>query len=218
MIQINNLIGEKCNYRDIPITLSMDGKIAIFGFDIYVSNNLTYSAVWTPTNNPSNAETFTLAGVTFRFVSTLAQAGDLHIASDTENTLANMAVALNALSTAIAEDTDTGYTALSAANQAKLEGISVTASTTALTITFPGGGELEGGGTAEGTWSSEILHLLFGRKGATALVMQKEPSMEIKEVPDKLGKNFAPWMLYGLKTWNNNKDLLVDGRILATAL
>lgn len=189
-----------------------------FGFDLYVSNNLTYSAVWTPTDNPSTTETWTLGGVTFRFMASLAQAGDLHICSDTEKTLANMATAINALSTSIVEATDTGYTALSAANQAKLEGIVASASATALTITFPGGGETYGGGTAQGTWSSEIVHLLFGQKGATALVMQKEPGIEIKDVSDKLGKNFAPWMLYGLKTWNNNKDLLVDGRILATSL
>lgn len=189
-----------------------------FGFDIYISNNLTYSAVWTPTDNPSNAETFIIGGVTFTFKDDTMTAGALHICSDTANTLANMAVALNAPATAITEATNAGYGALSAANQAKLEGITVTASSTALTITFPGGSEIVGGGTAQGTWSAEIVHLLFGQKGATALVMQKEPGMEIKEVSDKFGKNFAPWMLYGLKTWNNNKDLLVDGRILATSL
>jgi len=190
-----------------------------FGFDLYVSNNLTYSAVWTPTDNPSNDETFKIGDVTLTFKATLGStAGNIHICSDTEKTLANMATALNAPATSIAEDTDTGYVALSAANQAKLEGITVTASATALTITFPGGGEIVGGGTAQGTWSSEIVHCLFGKKGATALVMQKEPGIEIKDVSNKLGKNFAPWMLYGLKTWNNNKDLLVDGRILATSL
>jgi len=189
-----------------------------FGFDLYVSNNLTYSAVWTPSDNPTAAETFIIGGVTFTFKADTMTAGALHICSDTENTLANMAVALNAPATAIVEATNAGYGALSAANQAKLEGITATATSTALTITFPGGGETVGGGTAQGTWSSEIVHMLFGQKGATALVMQKEPSIEIKDVSDKLGKNFAPWMLYGLKTWNNNKELLVDGRILATAL
>ena len=189
-----------------------------FGFDLYVSNNLTYSAVWTPSDNPTAAETFIIGGVTFTFKAYTMTAGALHIFSDTENTLANMAVALNAPATAIVEATNAGYGALSAANQAKLEGITATATSTALTITFPGGGETVGGGTAQGTWSSEIVHMLFGQKGATALVMQKEPSIEIKDVSDKLGKNFAPWMLYGLKTWNNNKELLVDGRILATAL
>jgi len=190
-----------------------------FGFDLYVSNNLTYSAVWTPTDNPSNDETFSFGGVTLTFKATLGStAGNIHIASDTANTLTILAAAINAPGTTVAEDTNTGFVALSAANQARWEGATATASATALTITFPGGGETYGGGTAQGTWSSEIVHCLFGQKGATALVMQKEPSMEIKEVPDKLGKNFAPWMLYGLKTWNNNKDLLVDGRILATSL
>lgn len=189
-----------------------------FGFDIYVSNNLTYSAVWTPTDNPSNAETLKIGDATITFKTTSASAGDLNICSDTANTLASLAAFINAPGTTVADDTNTGYIAMTAANQAKLEGITATASTTALTITFPGGGEIVGGGTAQGTWSSEIVHCLFGKKGATALVMQKEPSMEIKEVQDKLGKNFAPWMLYGLKTWNNNKDLLVDVRILATSL
>lgn len=189
-----------------------------FGFDIYISNNLTYSAVWTPTDNPSNAETLKIGDVTITFKTVSASAGDLNICSDTANTLASLAAFINAPGTTVADDTNTGYIAMTAANQAKLEGITATASATALTITFPGGGEIVGGGTAQGTWSSEIVHCLFGQKGATALVMQKEPSIEIKEVQDKLGKNFAPWMLYGLKTWNNNKDLLVDVRILATSL
>lgn len=189
-----------------------------FGFDIYVSNNLTYSAVWTPTDNPSNAETLKIGDVTIAFKTASAAAGDLNICSDTANTLASLAAFINAPSTTVADDTDTGYIAMTAANQAKLEGITATASATALTITFPGGGEIVGGGTAQGTWSSEIVHCLFGQKGATALVLQKEPGIKIKDVSDKLGKNFAPWMLYGLKTWNNNKDLLVDGRILATSL
>jgi hypothetical protein len=189
-----------------------------FGFDIYVSNNLTYSAVWTPTDNPSNAETLKIGDVTITFKTASAAAGDLNICSDTAHTLTSLAAFINAPSTTVTDDTDTGYIAMTAANQAKLEGITASASATALTITFPGGGEIVGGGTAQGTWSSEIVHCLFGQKGATSLVMQKEPSVEIKEVQDKLGKNFAPWMLYGLKTWNNNKDLLVDGRILATSL
>jgi hypothetical protein len=107
---------------------------------------------------------------------------------------------------------------LSAAQQALLEGAVATDGDTYVSLVIPGAGETYGGGTAQGTWSAEIVHLLFGQKGATALVLQKEPGIEIKEVSDKLGKNFAPWMLYGLKTWINNKDLLVDGRILATAL
>lgn len=189
-----------------------------FGFDLYVSNNLTYSAVWTPTDNPSNAETFKVGDVTVTFKTASASAGDLNICSDTAHTLTSLAAFLNAPSTTVTDDTDTGYIAMTAANQAKLEGLVASASATALTITFPGGGEVVGGGTAQGTWSSEIVHLLFGQKGATTLVMQKEPGIEIKDVSDKLGKNFAPWMLFGLKTWNNNKDLLVDGRILATSL
>jgi hypothetical protein len=64
----------------------------------------------------------------------------------------------------------------------------------------------------------ETLHLLFGQKGATNLVMQKSPNVVIKDVPDKLGKNYAPWMLYGLKTFNNDKDKLVDVKIDGSAL
>jgi len=102
-----------------------------FGFDLYVSNNLTYSAVWTPSDNPTAAETFIIGGVTFTFKADTMTAGALHICSDTENTLANMAVALNAPATAIVEATNAGYGALSAANQAKLEGITATATSTA---------------------------------------------------------------------------------------
>jgi hypothetical protein len=185
-----------------------------FGFDLYISNNLTYTGTWTPSDNPSNGETLTIGGVTFTFVSTIGTtAGNVLQTTNTATTIANLVDLINNPTS-----TTANHVALSSAQKAALEGLVATDGTTYMSLVGPGLGETVGGGTAQGTWSAEIVHLLFGQKGATALVMQKEPSVEIKDVSDKLGKNFAPWMLYGLKTWNNNKDMLVDGRILATSL
>jgi len=88
-----------------------------------------------------------------------------------------------------------------------------------MTIVFNGGSELAlAASEANDPWSAETLHVLMGQKGATDLIMQKAPGVIIKDVPDKLGKNYAPWMLYGLKTFNNNKDKLVDVKIDGSAL
>jgi len=177
-----------------------------FGFDIHVSNNLSYTATWTPADNPSESATVTIAGVVFTFNATPSGAGSINIGGNTAASLDNLVACINGTGTA-----GTDYIALSDASKATLEGLTATDGTTTMTIVFKGGSELALATSEAGDpWSVEKLHCLFGQKGATDLVMQKAPSIEFKEVPDKLGKNIVPWMLYGKKTFNNYKDKLLD--------
>ena len=53
-------------------------------------------------------------------------------------------------------------------------------------------------------------HHLFGKKGSIDVVVQKAPSMQIKDVPTKLGKNFVASLVYGLKTFNKNSSRFLD--------
>lgn len=191
--------------------VGMNGKVGSrFGFEIYLSNNLTYTANWTPANNPSNNDTITIAGITFTFVAAIgATPGNVLIGGNLNATLTNLVGLLNNPGT-----TSASQVALSADNQAKIEGLTATNNTTYISIVFKGGSEvaLTASDVAD-VWGVEVLHCLFGKKKAVNLVMQKTPSIEFKDVPDKLGKNIVPWMIYGKKTFNNDKDLLVDVQI-----
>jgi hypothetical protein len=184
-----------------------------FGFDLFLSNNLAYTATWTPADNPSESDTVTIAGVVFTFNADPSGAGSVDIGGTTAVSIDNLVAAINDAGTA-----GTTYIQLTDASRATLEGCVAADGTTNMTIVFQGGSEVALASLQASEWSAETLHLLMGKKGATNLVMQKAPSVTIKEVPDKLGKNYAPWMLYGLKTFNNDKDLLVDVKIDGSVL
>ena len=46
---------------------------------------------------------------------------------------------------------------------------------------------------------------IIGKRGAIDLVIQKAPTMEIKDEPKKLGKNFVAWTVYGANILTKNK-------------
>lgn len=181
-----------------------------FGFEIYVSNNLTNTARWTPANNPSNGDTITIAGVTFTFVSSIGStAGNVLIAGSTALTLDNLVALINDQGT-----TSANQVALSDASRAILDGIVATDGTTYLGIEFVGGGEVAyTNSEVNDPWSVETVHCVFGQKGATDLVVQSAPNMEMKEVADKLGANVLCWTLYGYKTFADGAKKLVDVKI-----
>lgn len=189
-----------------------------FGFDIYVSTNLTWAATIGIATTPTDADTVTYNGITFTFKTTLGStAGNVLIGGSAANSNTNLATLLNTPGT-----TTSNGVALSVDNQAKLLGMTATAAATSVAIVHKGAGEIVVStsltASADG-WNSNtrILHALFGRKGATDLVMQQTPMVEFKEVPDKLGKNVLPWMLYGKKTFTDGKDALVDVQVDASS-
>jgi len=53
-------------------------------------------------------------------------------------------------------------------------------------------------------------HFYMGRKGMISLIIQKDVTMDIKEVSDKLGRNFIPWVVYGVGVLHENKKRFLD--------
>lgn len=53
-------------------------------------------------------------------------------------------------------------------------------------------------------------HHVFGKKGAIDVVIQSMPGMRIVEDPDRLGRNFAASLVYGLKTFTKNSKRFFD--------
>lgn len=91
-----------------------------------------------------------------------------------------------------------------------------------LTVTHKGVGILVVSETltdATDTWTAalQLQHQMFGGVGNPVLVMQKNPQIQIKEVPDKLGKNILNGVLYGVKTFTDNAKAMVDVQIRSDA-
>jgi len=189
-----------------------------FEFDNFVSTNTWWEGVIGLATNPTANDTVVINGVTFTFVATLGSAGDLHIASSADATRANMENALNAPGTSIAEATDTGYTAVSAANQKLLKWTTATDDATANTLTVSMKGRdyvLVSETFTDGSdaWDSEISHLMFGQKGAVDMVIQKSINLKVSDIPLQFGKYLKPNALYGKKTFAEGAKALVDVRI-----
>jgi len=234
-VLLEYLAGKESNLGDSTGLAGHAGKY--YGFDLYVSNSLGWSGVLGMATLPTEADTVVIQvpnkeTVTYTFKDTLGTtAGNIHIASTVDITRANFAEAINNPSDNEAEATDTGYRALSSTVGTSgyspldsVEGITATNDNTADTLTL----KAEGVGflivsetltASADTWTAalQIQHALFGIKGAIEVVIQKAPNVEIKDVPDKIGKNVVPWTLYGLKTFTEGKLMLVDVKVRTDA-
>lgn len=206
----------------------MNGHIGKYmGFDLYVSNGLTFTAVLAMPTILVAGDTITINGVVFtaRADGSAVSSGDFSIQTTADLCRAQLTAAINNTegyaATVGAVDT---YFEVTAANRDLLIGITAVNSNSAdtLTITFEGVGVVtvsEGATPADCVWTgaTQIQHQLFGKRGCIDLVIQKRPNVEIKEVPDKLGKNILPWTLYGKKTFAEGAREMVDVRVRADA-
>lgn len=212
---VRQILVEYTAGRDTSLgdSTQANGLIGRFmGFDLHLSVNSYWTGTWTPADNPSESDTVTINGVVFTFNATPSGAGSVDIGGSTAVSIDNLVAAINDSGTA-----GVTYIQLSDADRATLEGCVATDGTTDMTVTYDGGGEVTVSAleTAD-PWSVETAHLMFGRKGAVDIVIQKEPMIVFKEVPDKLGKNVLPWTLYGIKTFDEGDAELVDVQLATT--
>lgn len=216
---IDYLAGKNTPMSD---KIGLNGEVEggrYYGFQLYVSNACGWSGVLSMATQPTDGDTVIINGVTFTFKTTLGStAGNVLIGANAAAANTNLAALINTPQTTTAQgvaidsttDTGDGFTAID-----KLTGISATAAATSVTIKSEGNGaiavsETFTDGTDTWTPALQIEHILFGKKGATDVVIQAEPKIEVKDVPDKLGKNIIPWTLYGVKTFREGKAMLVD--------
>jgi hypothetical protein len=194
------------------------GNIGRFmGFDLFVSNNLTGSARWTPANQPSDGDTITIAGVVFAFeTGSLDAAGKVKSETSTAVTLDNLVAFINEGGTGTA---GTGF-ALSAANQRICQNLVAVDGATYVEVFHKGTANISvAGSDGTDTWTLKTQHLLFGQRGAIDLVIQKEPgvSMASTVAAGKLGMNILPYTLFGVKTFYDMKARVLDVEVDASA-
>lgn len=216
-----HVIGRDTSMGDSYYQNGASGQI--LGSEVFVSDNLTAEAVLSMATNPTAADTVTVNGVVFTFEATLGSAGDLHIGSAVDDTRANMAVAFNAIGTAIAEAATTGYQVVSAADQATWNALRITATNSAsadtLTIVAIGSGRLTLAETftdATDAWTKNVIHGYFGKKGAIDVVMASEVDMLMRAEPKQDTMNIFNDVIYGVKTFADGKKKMLDVLIDAT--
>lgn len=209
---VHQILVEKLDGKDSALgdSTGKNGMVGQYmGFTLHLSNNVYWTARWTPANNPSESDTVTIAGVVFTFNATPSGAGSIDIGGSTAASIDNLLACINGTGTA-----GTDYIALSEASKEALEGLVAVDGTTYLGVTWDGGGEVDVSALeVADPWSLETVHCMFGQKGAVDMVVQQMPNVEFKDVSDKLGKNVLTWTLYGLKTFDEGDAAMVDVKV-----
>lgn len=206
------VFGDGVNTRGVVANL--------FGWDILYSNNLPYYAKLTMATNPTDGDTVTIAGVTFTFKATLGStAGNVHIGAAAANTVDILVAAINAPETTVAEDTNTGFVALSAENVFLLRDkrrVTATDGTTYLTIAGYGDIVVSETLTAGAdVWSEQKQSSLFCVKGCTDIIVQIPPKIEVGRDPDQFSDIVKSLLGYGKKTYADGAREMVNVAINA---
>lgn len=183
-----------------------------YGFKLYVSNQTAGSAVLSLATQPTATDTVVVNGVTFTFVAAPAAAGDVDLGANVDATRANLAAAINGGAGAGSD-----YIEVSASDRRKLLNVVATNDDTAntLTVVQKGAGvvtvsETLTDATDEWTSSLQKQHCVFGRKGFTTLVMQKDPTIKTQDAQKRFGKYVLNGTLYGNETFEDQKPQFVS--------
>lgn len=186
------------------------------GFSLYRSNNLTGSIRWTPANQPSDADTITIQGVTFTFeTGTLDAAGKVKSETSTAVTIDNLVAFINAGGAGVSAQ---GYD-LSAANQREVQKWVAVDGTTYVDIYVKGASYITASGSeVADTFTLGKQHNLFGRKGCIDVVVQKEVGAETSRLLSngKFGLAIGLRTNFGVKAFDTGAKEMVDCE-LATA-
>lgn len=191
-----------------------------FNFDLYLTNSTYWVGNVGIATQPTDGDTVTFNGNTYTFKTTLGStAGNVLIGGSASASNTNLTSAINnpsvtnTLSVAFPVSSSNGLN-----NQANLVGVAAVATATNTAITGAGLGAPVVSSVLTATsdgWvgATSYESIVFGRKGATDVVIQAEPRIEVKDVPTQLGKNVIPWTLFGVKTFTEGKAMLVQVKV-----
>ena len=188
------------------------------GFDLYSSVGLGWSARLEFGTEPTADDTIVINGVTLTFKATASAAGQIKLTGTASTTLDNVVACINASGTGDGTD----YYEPSTANRNLLTGITATDGTTYMTLKGEGFGYVAVSETLTAsadiwTTTKQIQHVLFGQGKPIDLVVQKYPKLEIFHRDGYIGRDFVTWILYGLKTFAEGADQLVNVLIRSDA-
>ncbi len=202
--------------------ISIKGYSTFFSnFNVFVSNNLPWTAKLLLATVATAGDTFTINGVTFTFQASGAAAGNVQVCDTAAHQATNIANALNAVGTAITNTASAGYVPVSAANQLLLSNMSAVVDATTNTtvdITMNGYGNVIVSSSFTSANNSfpttqQKSHCIFGVNNSISVAMQKEPNLYINPVSQKVAKDYVTWCAYGRKVFNDQKYQLIDAAI-----
>jgi len=180
-------------------------------FKTFVSNNLKHTVELTLTGNVSADDTFTYGWVTFTFKAAPAAAGEVDLWSDAETSIDNLAAAITGGAWA-----GTAYIEVSEANRRKLKNLRVSESNTATVLTLVSSGNPSAAESLDNaTLGDTTVSCLAERRASIDMVIQQMPTTQINKVSDKTGYNFISYDLYGLKTFTEGADRMIEVKIKA---
>ncbi len=188
----------------------------VAGAKVYVSENLTGQATLGLATQVTANDTVSVGGVTFTFVASPTNPGDVDIGANVDGTRANLAAAINGGAGA-----GTTYIEVSAANRIILsKTLRLTAtnndSTNVLTVVGKGSGRLTVAETltdATDTWTTNFIHAYFGKEGAIDVVVQKDVKADMRQEPKQPTTNIISRVLYGIRTFTDGSKKFLDVRI-----
>jgi hypothetical protein len=189
---------------------------------MYISENLSSTAVLSIATNPTAGDTFSINGVVFTFRAVPALAGEIDLGADVDATRVLVAAAINNSNDyAASAGSATAYFEVTAADRAVLAGITATDSPSADTVTLQGvgTGRLTVAETfTDGTdaWSLNFLNAYYGKKGAIDLVIQDMKPVEMRITADRRGTNVFASYLAGIKTFSDGAKKFLNVKILVS--
>lgn len=210
-VLLNYLAGRESILGDKTGEAGMIGHY--MNFDLYVSNNCTGYVRWTPTDNPSDGETFVINGTTFTFVSTIGTtAGNVLQTTNTATTLTNLAHLINNNTTTANHVKFTAGTADCDAVESTFVAV---AASTYIDVWVKGASYLTSSDTADATFTYLKQLCLAGEKGAIDVVIQKNPSVQMASTVSagKAGMNILPLTLYAAKVFHDMAARLLSVEI-----
>jgi len=201
--------GKESVFGDKTAEFASMGSFA--GFSLYVSNNLTASARWTPANQPSDADTITIQGVTLTFeTGALDAAGKVKSETSTAVTLDNLVAFINAGG---GDSVPTQGYAVSAANQREMQKWVAVDGTTYVDVYVKGASYLTvSGSDPADTWTLACQHNMFGKKGCVDMVIQKDVTVETDKLisAGKFGLGVGLLTVFGVRTFNTGASEMLD--------
>jgi hypothetical protein len=188
-----------------------------------VSNGTYWTGSCGIATNPTANDTLTIKvadqTLTITFVSSIGStAGNVLIGGSAAATGANIVTLLNAPGTT----TSTGV-AYTATQQAVLYGSTWAYASSTLTCTWRGVGAPIVSSSLTATsdgWTSgkNISSLMFGRKGAIDMVVQRYPKIDMDKAENRIEEwKIKPYSLFGLKTFADGKRKLVSVKVDTTS-
>jgi hypothetical protein len=191
------------------------------GIKLYKTNNLTGSARWTPANNPTDADTITVQGITFTFKTTIGStAGNILIGGSTAATIDNLVALIN--NGGATSDSGVSNVSLSTANQRTVQEWVAVDGTTYIEIRCMGASYLTVSGSESGdvwTAAQQLQNNICGRKKAIDAVIQKNPSVEMDSTVSagKSGVNILPLTLFGCYVFDQGKKEIFKVQVRSDA-